>query len=298
MTSYSQTHSSARERIFINLARDELGDELTNSSLDKREVELDKSLIKLIQSACKSDKAPRVLELTKRLHFTHSIGAASQLAGFYRLLGLQEKIDAIKQWREEEGVTPEVRARQRRQELDDEDRYMTKPKKPFQDFEPPKRFERPGLARPAAVVEHTEFTASNAASRAIRARIGAQDAQRSASPPEGKRKRDEQDEVEAVELEEELPKRRAVAEEDAAAPSPKSKSVIFISVMCTNQTDGRTQEKTLSLARRRTTSIRNAIHSQENPNMTNLFRRVKVSSIRSSPLSSLIKANVSTTSSL
>lgn len=229
MTSYSQTRSSARERIFINLARDELGDELTNSSLDKREIELDKSLIKLIQSACKSDKAPRVLELTNRLHFTHSIGAASQLAGFYKLLGLQEKIDAIKQWREEEGITPENRARQRRQELDDEDRYMTKPRKPFQDFEPPKRFERPGLARSTAVVEHTKFTASNAATRAIRARIGAQDAQRSASPPEGKRKRDEQDEVGAVELEleEELPKRRAVTEENAAAPSPKSKPIVL-----------------------------------------------------------------------
>ncbi|KAL4078553.1 hypothetical protein V8B97DRAFT_1865745 [Scleroderma yunnanense] len=213
--------SAARERIHINLTRDELGDEITNPSLDKREIELDKSIIKLIQSACKSDKAPRVLELTKRLHFTHSIGAASQLAGFYKLIGLQEKIDAIKQWREEEGATPEERARQRRHELDDEDRYMVRPRKPFQDFETPKRIERPGLARPMAVVEHTEFTASNAAARAAKTRVVIQRAQRSTSPAEGKRKRDEDDDVEAVDMEGELHKRPAIGEMNAAAPSPK-----------------------------------------------------------------------------
>ncbi|EGO25840.1 hypothetical protein SERLADRAFT_448755, partial [Serpula lacrymans var. lacrymans S7.9] len=103
----------ARERIHINLARDALGDELSTPELDKREVELDKSLIKLIQAACKADKAPRVLELTKRLHFTHSIDAASQLAGFYRLVGLQEKIEAIKRWRLE-SLNPAEEARDRR----------------------------------------------------------------------------------------------------------------------------------------------------------------------------------------
>ncbi|KAG6336624.1 hypothetical protein ID866_2463 [Astraeus odoratus] len=213
--------SAARERVYINLARDELGDELTNPTLDKREIELDKSIIKLIQSACKADRAPRVLELVKRLHFTHSIGAASQLAGFYRLLGLQEKIDAIKRWREEEGLAPEEKARERRRELQDEDGYMTRPKKPFQDFEPPKRIDRPALARPTAVVEHTEFTASSAAARAARARIGVQEAQRSTSPPEGKRKRSEEDEVDEGDFEENS-KRRAVWEADTAMPSPKS----------------------------------------------------------------------------
>ncbi|KAI6033002.1 hypothetical protein F5J12DRAFT_946238 [Pisolithus orientalis] len=215
--------STARERIFINLARDGLEDELTNPELDKREIELDKSLIKLIQSACKSDKAPRAIELTKRLHFAHSIGAASQLAGFYRLLGLQEKIDAIKQWREEQGGTPLERAREKRRELEEEDRYMKAPKKPFQDFEPPKKIERPALARPAAVVEHTEFTASNATARAVRTRVEAQE-HGWTPPPEGKRKRDTEDEVGFKDLEREHNKRCAVGETSTPIPSPRKEN--------------------------------------------------------------------------
>ncbi|KAI6125763.1 hypothetical protein EV401DRAFT_2055604 [Pisolithus croceorrhizus] len=202
--------SVARERVFIDLARDALEDELTNSELDKREIELDKLLIRLIQLACKTDKAPRAIELTKRLHFAHSISAASQLAGFYRLLGLQEKIDSIKRWREEQEVTPLERVRERRRELEQEDRYMKAPKKPFQDFEPPRKIERPALARPAAVVEHTEFTASNATARAVRTRVEAQEYNWT-PPPEGKRKRDTEDESE----------RCAVDEASTPIPSPK-----------------------------------------------------------------------------
>ncbi|KAF8444756.1 hypothetical protein L210DRAFT_3642979 [Boletus edulis BED1] len=133
----------ARERMHIDLARDSLGDELTSSELDKREVELDKLIIKLIQAACKADKAPRVLELTKRLHFTHSIAAASQLAGFYKLIGLQEKIDAIKRWREDRPSAAEE-ARERRRRLEQEDVYMQRPKL-LQNFDPPPKVERQGL---------------------------------------------------------------------------------------------------------------------------------------------------------
>ncbi|KAF9237545.1 hypothetical protein BU15DRAFT_75916 [Melanogaster broomeanus] len=206
----------ARERMYINLTRDALGDELTSSELDKRETELDKSIIKLIQAACKADKAPRVLELTKHLHFAHSIAAASQVAGFYKLIGLQEKIDAIKRWREN-GPSPIEEARERRRELEQEDMYLARPK-PFQDFNPPPRIERPGLARSTGVVERTEFTASNAVVRAFRTRA-AHSPVRSASP-EGKRKRDEEDEFASNGFDADA-KRRAVEESDVAMPSPK-----------------------------------------------------------------------------
>lgn len=215
--------SVARERVFIDLARDGLEDELTNSELDKREIELDKSLIRLIQSACKTDKAPRAIELTKRLHFAHSISAASQLAGFYRLLGLQEKIDAIKRWREEQEVTPLETVRERRRELEQEDRYMKAPKKPFQDFKPPRKIDRPALARPAAVVEHTEFTASNATARAVRTRVEAEEHSWT-PPPEGKRKRDAEDEAGVKDLEREHHKRCAVGEASTPIPSPKKEN--------------------------------------------------------------------------
>ncbi|KAH7888857.1 hypothetical protein F5I97DRAFT_758195 [Phlebopus sp. FC_14] len=210
---------AARERLHINLARDALGDELTSSELDKREIELDKSIIKLIQAACKADKPPRVLELTKRLHFTHSIAAASQLAGFYRLLGLQEKIEAIKRWRED-GPTPVEEARERRRGMEVEDSFMARPK-PFQDFNPPPKIERPGLTRAAGVVEHTEFTASNAAVRAVRSRV-AQTPARSTSP-EGKRKRDEEDDFASNSFEGE-PKRRAIDEPEAGVLSPRKEN--------------------------------------------------------------------------
>lgn len=175
--------------MYINLARDSLGDELTSSELDKREVELDKLIIKLIQAACKADKAPRVLELTRRLHFTHSIAAASQLAGFYKLIGLQEKIDAIKRWRENE-PNPVEEAREWRRQLKQEDAYMERPKL-LQNFNPPPKIERPGLARSAGHVEHSEFTSSNAPVGLFNAR-DSQPVTRSASP-DVKRKRDETD---------------------------------------------------------------------------------------------------------
>ncbi|KAH7923714.1 WD40 repeat-like protein [Leucogyrophana mollusca] len=213
----------ARERVHINLARDALGDELTSPDLDKREVELDKSLLKLIQAACKADKAPRVLELTKRLHFTHSIDAARQVAGFYRLIGLQEKIDAIKEWKAD-SLSPAEEARERRRNLGEEDTAMARPK-PFQDFKAPRKVERPGLARSAGVVEHTEFTASNAAARAVRAKAVERSASRSTSP-EGKRKRDEEEDFASNGFDGEV-KRRALGEVDAVLPLAKPRDNPF-----------------------------------------------------------------------
>ncbi|KAG1751494.1 WD40 repeat-like protein [Suillus paluster] len=192
----------ARERIYVNLARDALGDELTSPDIDKREIELDKQLIKLIQAACKTDKAPRVIELVKRLHFPNSITAASQLAGFYQ---------AIKLWREQ-NATPAEEAREGRQGFSYEDAPLTRPK-PFQNFNPPPKVDRPGLTRSAGIVEPTEFTASSAAIRASRTRAPQASTSRSTSP-EGKRKRNDNDD-------DLVSNTRAVGEPDAVVPSPK-----------------------------------------------------------------------------
>ncbi|KAG1752912.1 hypothetical protein EDB19DRAFT_1670517 [Suillus lakei] len=208
----------ARERIHVNLARDALGDELTSPDIDKREVELDKQLIKLIQAACKTDKAPRVIELVKRLHFPNSISAASQLAGFYRLIGLQEKIEAIKSWREQ-NATPAEEAREGRRGFAYEDAPLARPK-PFQNFNPPPKVDRPGLTRSAGIVEQTEYTASSVAIRAGRARAPQASASRSTSP-EGKRKRDDNDDDLSSNTFDVEVKRRAVGESDAVVPSPK-----------------------------------------------------------------------------
>ena len=181
-------------------------------------------MLKLIQAACKADKAPRVIELVKRLHFPNSIAAASQLAGFYRLVGLQEKIEAIKLWRNK-NATPAEEAREGRRGLACEDTPLSRPK-PFQNFNPPPRIERPGLTRSTGIVEQTEFTASNVAIRTGRLH-GEQVSTRSASP-EGKRKRDEHDGDLASNVFESEAKRRAVGEFDAVVPSPKPSACIFI----------------------------------------------------------------------
>lgn len=177
-------------------------------------------IIKLIQGACKADKAPRVLELTRRLHFTHSIAAASQLAGFYKLIGLQEKIDAIKRWRED-GPSPAEVARERKRRLEQEDAYMERPKL-FQNFDPPPKIARPGLTRSAGVVERSEFTSSNTPDRLFNVRH-APIPTRSASP-DGKRKRDEVDDFELNGSDADA-KRRAVVETDTSIPSPKREQV-------------------------------------------------------------------------
>ncbi|KAJ8597474.1 WD40 repeat-like protein [Rhizopogon salebrosus TDB-379] len=224
----------ARERIHINLARDALGDELSSPDIDRREIELDKQLLKLVQAACKADKAPRVIELVKRLHFPNSISAASQLAGFYRLIGLQEKIEAIKLWRNE-NATPAEEAREGRRGLAYEDALLARPK-PFQNFNPPPRVERPGLTRSTGIVEQTEFTASNAAIRTGRLQAPEESTSRSASP-EGKRKRNENDDDLAPSVFDGDVKRRAVGEYDAVMPLPKPSACIFVQPWGRNKID-------------------------------------------------------------
>jgi chromosome transmission fidelity protein 4 len=191
-------------------------------------------LLKLVQAACKADKAPRVIELVKRLHFPNSISAASQLAGFYRLIGLQEKIEAIKLWRNE-NATPAEEAREGRRGLAYEDALLARPK-PFQNFNPPPKVERPGLTRSTGIVEQTEFTASNAAIRTGRLQAPEESTSRSASP-EGKRKRNENDDDLAPSVFDGDVKRRAVGEYDAVMPLPKPSACIFVRPWGRNKTD-------------------------------------------------------------
>ena len=133
-----------------------------------KELELDKVLIQLIQNACKNDKLPRVLDLVKMLHHTTSYDMAAKVAGFYHLIGLQEKIETLKADREEGGddedeygVEPREVARRKREQWKRETSATVPPPHPvgessryngakaFQDFGPPPAIHRPGLARAA-----------------------------------------------------------------------------------------------------------------------------------------------------
>jgi len=161
----------AIETLHLDVLRDALGpDELTSDEIATKELELDKVLIQLIQNACKNDKVPRVLDLVKMLHHTASYDMAAKVAGFYHLIGLQEKIEMLKADRQEGGddddefgVDPREVARRKREQWRGEGSGAIPPprpigdssrsavyngaKKAFQDFGPPPAIHRPGLTR-------------------------------------------------------------------------------------------------------------------------------------------------------
>ncbi len=152
----------ARETRLLDILRDSLGDDLSTPDLATRELALDKTLIQLIQHACKSDRLARALDLVRLLHHTPSFDAAAKIAGFYHLIGLQEKVALLKDDREDADRLEGHRDRRRQAQSD----FAPVPAmrlptantggasrpKPFQDFRPPPALHRPGLERatPAA----------------------------------------------------------------------------------------------------------------------------------------------------
>ena len=136
----------------LQMTRDALSNEDVPDEIFAREVALDKELVQLIQTACKNDKLPRALELTSMLHHTSSFDMAVKVAGFYRLVGLQEKMEALKEDRITHGRP------QRREWARDYDPVLPSrlppsdvprggASKAFQNFASPAAVHRPGLAR-------------------------------------------------------------------------------------------------------------------------------------------------------
>lgn len=144
--------------MLLDILRDGLDeDELTNSDISRRELALDKCLIQLLQSACKNERYTRALDLAKMLHHTVSFDMAIKVAQFYHLIGLQEKMEALRDDRED-GPDRLVEQRQQRRErkglfapVPDSKPFaasveFSRPKA-FQDFRPPPTIARPGLER-------------------------------------------------------------------------------------------------------------------------------------------------------
>lgn len=147
--------------MLLDVLRDGLADdELTTDELSRRELTLDKALIQLIQVACKEDRPARALDVARLLHHVASFDMAVKVAGFYHLIGLQEKIRALKDDREDDDRLFTARDRRRERASDFAAipalRAPLEPAKakttPFQDFRPPPTVHRPGLERatPAA----------------------------------------------------------------------------------------------------------------------------------------------------
>lgn len=197
----------ARESMQLEIIRDGLGEELTTDTLAARELVLDKALIQLIQHACKTDRLARALDLTRMLHHTPSFDAAIKIANFYHLIGLKEKMEALKEEREDSDRLEGLRDRRRQIDSDfapvpamrlptaggHGQNYM-KPK-PFQDFGPPPPMHRPGLERatPAPDVRNNGISSSQMTEDSTvfgtSYADSTQDNDASHASPEGKRKR-------------------------------------------------------------------------------------------------------------
>lgn len=136
----------------LQIARDALSNEDVPDEIMARELALDKELVQLIQTACKNDKLPRALELASMLHHPSSFDMAVKVAGFYRLVGLQEKMEALKDDRVAHG-RPQRRDWARDYDpvlpprLPPADVPRAGESKAFQHFGPPAAVHRPGLTR-------------------------------------------------------------------------------------------------------------------------------------------------------
>ncbi|KAH9831247.1 uncharacterized protein C8Q71DRAFT_861980 [Rhodofomes roseus] len=199
----------AREGMLLDILRDSLGDQLTTDDISRRELALDKELIQLIQNACKNDRLARALDLTKLLHHTASFDMAIKVAGFYHLIGLQEKIEALKDDREETDRLADAREKRRQRARDltvipaPRTVFAAVPRqKAFQDFKPPPAKHRPGLERATPVVD-TNRNAPRAQPQAMSSQFSEDTAaygtsfddsvnDYSFSSPDGKRKRAEE----------------------------------------------------------------------------------------------------------
>ena len=188
--------------MMLDILRDALSeDDLTSDVIAQRELALDKELIQLIQNACKNDRLGRALDLTKLLHHTASFDMAIKVAGFYHLIGLQEKMDTLKEDREDDDRL--VGLRDKRRERARESMPVPKAHQPgsgrqepqrakaFQDFRPPPTTHRPGLER--AQPTPGPSTTRTAAAEEFQANGYAEESDYMGErTPEGKRKRSEE----------------------------------------------------------------------------------------------------------
>jgi chromosome transmission fidelity protein 4 len=97
---------------FIALQDSQLHDEEESDELIRAKLSVDKLVLTLIQGACKSGHHARAIDLASMLRSTSSIDKASKIAEFYHLRGLQERLSALREAREEDDGTAEATTRE------------------------------------------------------------------------------------------------------------------------------------------------------------------------------------------
>ncbi|KAL9708702.1 DNA polymerase alpha accessory factor Mcl1 [Leucoagaricus gongylophorus] len=182
-----------RQLLYTETALDLLSEELTTEDILMREHSIDRELILLIQAACKTDNTARAIELTKLLHHLPTYDAAIKIAGFYHLVGLQEKLEVLRVRKEEAEDRFEVLRQKRRRWLKSNNvpRDIQYPNDantngrydPLGDVRPPFAIDRPGMERVTVpVIERTKFSSSTAHSSTIHLPYQQQSTTRSPSP--------------------------------------------------------------------------------------------------------------------
>lgn len=185
--------SVERQLLYTETALDLLSEELTTEDILMREHSIDRELILLIQAACKTDNTARAIELTKLLHHLPTYDAAIKIAGFYHLVGLQEKLEVLRVRKEEAEDRFEVLRQKRRRWLKSNNvpRDIQYPNDantngrydPLGDVRPPFAIDRPGMERVTVpVIERTKFSSSTAHSSTIHLPYQQQSTTRSPSP--------------------------------------------------------------------------------------------------------------------
>lgn len=83
-----------RGSLFLSHRRDGThpSDYISQATVAQEELATDKYLLKLIQTACKSDKLQAALDLALLISQPDSLGAAAKIAGFFTLDSLKERI--------------------------------------------------------------------------------------------------------------------------------------------------------------------------------------------------------------
>lgn len=233
----------ARKAMFLDIKRDALADELTNTEIARAEAALDTELIKLIQKACSNTSArptrqARALDLTRMLHHTTLVEKAVQIAQFYRLRGLEDQMKRIHEEKDDEQRLTDARERRREwaSDLDaippppgqrpTNERDAAQPwPRPFEDFNPPPAVHRPGLAR--AVPGGTSNLPSDPTPAAF-----PEESVASGLPVDGKRKRLPDEDFEPVMADDSLASKRRALQEvmGTSKPSTHTLHALFKSV--------------------------------------------------------------------
>ena len=180
---------------------DSLEEELTTDDIVTREKAMDKEFVKLVQAACKENNTPRAIELTKLLHYISAFDFVIQIADFYHLPGLKERMSLIKAEREEaEDRLILARSKRRRwlkpdpplRQLAGTSTSMMR-FDPLGDSRPPPAIERPGMARVTVpIIETTRYSSLAPPSQTPGRSSWAESTTVGSSPPgDTKRKRDQ-----------------------------------------------------------------------------------------------------------